>query len=136
MTAPPNLARRMKLLPLGAPPATPPWKEGSTAMEGQAPGTGDRPLAEAHVHFHRGEYDKAETLYSAYIHQCTCADRGAHAAPHCSREDLATAYNNRGQIKYLRVDFYEAVDDYTAAIEALPQFEDTSMTLWKISRKC
>ncbi|XP_068959114.1 tetratricopeptide repeat protein 32 isoform X8 [Petaurus breviceps papuanus] len=37
--------------------------------------------------------------------------------------DLATAYNNRGQIKYLRVDFSEAVEDYTAAIGALPRFE-------------
>lgn len=41
----------------------------------------------------------------------------------CSPEDLATAYNNRGQIKYLRVDFYEAMDDYTRAIEVRPSFE-------------
>ncbi|XP_027711432.1 tetratricopeptide repeat protein 32 isoform X1 [Vombatus ursinus] len=40
-----------------------------------------------------------------------------------SPEDLATAYNNRGQIKYLRVDFHEAVDDYSAAIQTLPHFE-------------
>ncbi|VFV47369.1 tetratricopeptide repeat protein 32 [Lynx pardinus] len=41
----------------------------------------------------------------------------------CSPEDLATAYNNRGQIKYLRVDFYEAMDDYTSAIRVQPTFE-------------
>ncbi|XP_053444616.1 tetratricopeptide repeat protein 32 isoform X2 [Nycticebus coucang] len=41
----------------------------------------------------------------------------------CSPEDLATAYNNRGQIKYFRVDFYEAMDDYTSAIEVQPTFE-------------
>lgn len=41
----------------------------------------------------------------------------------CSPEDLATAYNNRGQIKYFRVDFYEAMDDYTSAIEVQPNFE-------------
>ncbi|XP_072175071.1 uncharacterized protein [Diadema setosum] len=29
---------------------------------------------------------------------------------------LATALNNRGQIKYQRVDFDEAVDDYTLAL--------------------
>ncbi|XP_062840127.1 tetratricopeptide repeat protein 32 isoform X2 [Anolis carolinensis] len=40
-----------------------------------------------------------------------------------SCHDMATALNNRGQIKYLRVDFYEAMDDYTAAIEAQPDFE-------------
>lgn len=36
---------------------------------------------------------------------------------------LATAYNNRGQIKYLRVDFHEAVEDYTSAIEQDSRFE-------------
>lgn len=36
---------------------------------------------------------------------------------------MATAYNNRGQIKYFRVDFYEAMDDYTSAIEVQPDFE-------------
>nr|XP_045740100.1 tetratricopeptide repeat protein 32 isoform X2 [Mirounga angustirostris] len=40
-----------------------------------------------------------------------------------SPEDLATAYNNRGQIKYCRVDFYEALDDYTAATQVRPTFE-------------
>lgn len=41
----------------------------------------------------------------------------------CQAADLATAYNNRGQIKYFRVDFYEAVDDYTSAIQAKSEFE-------------
>lgn len=36
---------------------------------------------------------------------------------------MATAYNNRGQTKYFSVDFYEAMDDYTSAIEILPNFE-------------
>ncbi|XP_038416778.1 tetratricopeptide repeat protein 32 isoform X3 [Canis lupus familiaris] len=48
-------------------------------------------------------------------------DRHFHVK--CSPEDLATAYNNRGQIKYFRVDFYEAMDDYTSAIEVQPTFE-------------
>ncbi|XP_066269353.1 tetratricopeptide repeat protein 32-like [Branchiostoma lanceolatum] len=39
----------------------------------------------------------------------------------CERiQDLVTAYNNRGQIKYMRVDFDEAVEDYTAAIGVAP----------------
>lgn len=37
--------------------------------------------------------------------------------------DLASAFNNRGQIKYFRVDFNEAVEDYTSAIKANCQFE-------------
>ncbi|XP_072481318.1 tetratricopeptide repeat protein 32 [Notamacropus eugenii] len=92
-------------------------------MEGQPPGGNEGPLAEAHAHFLRGEHDEAEALYSAYIRQCACADRGACTDPSCTLQDLATAYNKRGQIKYLRVDFYEAVEDYTAAIRALPRFE-------------
>ncbi|XP_032998810.1 tetratricopeptide repeat protein 32 isoform X2 [Lacerta agilis] len=49
--------------------------------------------------------------------------RDAHAAFRERRQDLATAFNNRGQIKYLKVDFYEAMEDYTSAIEAWPEFE-------------
>lgn len=41
----------------------------------------------------------------------------------CNAQDLAIAYNNRGQVKYLRVDFYEAMDDYTSAIQINSQFE-------------
>lgn len=41
----------------------------------------------------------------------------------CEAGKLATAYNNRGQIKYLRVDFHEAVEDYTSAIQIDSQFE-------------
>ncbi|NXS55442.1 TTC32 protein, partial [Brachypteracias leptosomus] len=37
--------------------------------------------------------------------------------------DLATALNNRGQIKYFRVEFAAAMEDYTAAIECHPGFE-------------
>ncbi|XP_020823125.1 tetratricopeptide repeat protein 32 [Phascolarctos cinereus] len=92
-------------------------------MDGQPPRGGDGPLAEAHAHFRSGEHDEAEALYSAYIRQCVCAAGGARAGPPYSPEDLATAYNNRGQIRYLRVDFYEAVDDYSAAIQTLPHFE-------------
>lgn len=41
----------------------------------------------------------------------------------CEAINVATAYNNRGQIKYLRVDFYEAIEDYTSAIQADSHFE-------------
>lgn len=41
----------------------------------------------------------------------------------CEANKLATAYNNRGQIKYLRVDFSEATEDFTAAIATDSCFE-------------
>lgn len=44
-------------------------------------------------------------------------------SPRSAGRDLATALNNRGQIKYLRVEFAAAVEDYTAAIECQPGFE-------------
>ncbi|NWV59868.1 TTC32 protein, partial [Malurus elegans] len=37
--------------------------------------------------------------------------------------DLATALNDRGQVRYLRVEFAAAVQDFTAAIECQPGFE-------------
>ncbi|XP_028653244.2 tetratricopeptide repeat protein 32 [Erpetoichthys calabaricus] len=58
---------------------------------------------------------EADRLYTQFIE--VCKDRG------CSVEDLAIAYNNRGQVKYLRVDFYEAMDDYTSAITINKHFE-------------
>ncbi|KAJ7408453.1 WD repeat-containing protein 35 [Willisornis vidua] len=40
-----------------------------------------------------------------------------------AHRDLATALNDRGQVRYLRVEFAAAVRDYTAAIECQPGFE-------------
>uniref|UniRef100_A0A8D0BKG3 Tetratricopeptide repeat domain 32 n=1 Tax=Salvator merianae TaxID=96440 RepID=A0A8D0BKG3_SALMN len=73
-------------------------------------------LSAAHTQFRDRQFDKAEQLYSCYIEHCACSKPDAY-------HDLATALNNRGQIKYLRVDFYEAMDDYTAAIKIQPDFE-------------
>ncbi|KAM4867810.1 tetratricopeptide repeat protein 32 [Thomomys bottae] len=82
-------------------------------------------LSLAQAHFDRGEFTEAEALYSAYILQCAPAASaiGECSGSKCCPEDLATAYNNRGQIKYFRVEFYEAMDDYTAAIGVQPNFE-------------
>ncbi|XP_030303759.1 tetratricopeptide repeat protein 32 [Calypte anna] len=55
----------------------------------------------------------AEELYSRFIARCPA---GAH-------RDLATALNNRGQVRYFRVEFAAAMEDYTAAIECQPGFE-------------
>nr|XP_020012168.1 tetratricopeptide repeat protein 32 isoform X2 [Castor canadensis] len=93
-------------------------------MEGKQNHESHATLALAQAHFEKGEFAEAEELYSAYIRQCACvAPIGESPESKCSPEDLATAYNNRGQIKYFRVDFYEAMDDYTSAIEVQPDFE-------------
>ncbi|XP_069661838.1 tetratricopeptide repeat protein 32 [Haliaeetus albicilla] len=63
----------------------------------------------------------AEELYSRFIARCG-GPAGGTAPPGAGR-DLATALNDRGQIKYLRVEFAAAVEDYTAAIECQPGFE-------------
>ncbi|KAG8124308.1 hypothetical protein E2320_019616 [Naja naja] len=54
-------------------------------------------LAAAHEHFEGRQHERAEELYSQYIHHCACST--------------------------MRVEFYEAMDDYTSAIQAQPDFE-------------
>nr|KAG8541847.1 hypothetical protein GDO81_028147 [Engystomops pustulosus] len=58
----------------------------------------------------------------------------------CSTDELAVAYNNRGQIKYFRVDFYEAIDDYTEAIRVNPKFEvpyyNRGLILYRLGECC
>ena len=39
------------------------------------------------------------------------------SSAHSSREELVDAYNSRGHIRYLWVEFDEAITDYSAAIE-------------------
>ncbi|OXB54186.1 hypothetical protein ASZ78_010442 [Callipepla squamata] len=69
-------------------------------------------LAAAHAQLEARQLAAAEELYSRFI-----------AGGAGSGRDHATALNNRGQIKYLRVEFDAAVEDYTAAIESQPAFE-------------
>ncbi|XP_007253973.3 tetratricopeptide repeat protein 32 [Astyanax mexicanus] len=73
-------------------------------------------LKEAHLQFNSGNFHQAEELYTQFINTCTTTGE-------CDANELAIAYNNRGQVKYFRVDFYEAMDDYTAAIKVDRQFE-------------
>nr|XP_020639911.1 tetratricopeptide repeat protein 32 [Pogona vitticeps] len=81
------------------------------------PGGASDLLLAVHAQFRERQFERAEELYSRYLENCACSGGSKDSC------DLATALNNRGQIKYLRVDFYEAMDDYTAAIEAKPDFE-------------
>ncbi|XP_073424382.1 tetratricopeptide repeat protein 32 isoform X2 [Dendrobates tinctorius] len=72
-------------------------------------------LHTANAELEQHHLEAAEELYDKVIERCQ-RDR-------CSTEELSVAYNNRGQIKYFRVDFYEAMDDYTEAIRVNPKFE-------------
>ncbi|XP_028858635.1 tetratricopeptide repeat protein 32 [Denticeps clupeoides] len=74
-------------------------------------------LQQAHVEFGQKNFTRAEALYSRFISACAAQPRK------CDAGDLSVALNNRGQIKYLRVDFYEAMEDHTAAVEADGEFE-------------
>ncbi|CAL8315262.1 unnamed protein product [Boreogadus saida] len=72
-------------------------------------------LANAHSEFRKRNFELAEELYTKFISSCL------HKRE-CAAGDLAAAYNSRGQIRYLRVDFTEAMDDYTEAIGVDPRF--------------
>ncbi|XP_075606670.1 tetratricopeptide repeat protein 32 isoform X2 [Balearica regulorum gibbericeps] len=76
-------------------------------------------LAAAQAQLAARRLSAAEELYSRFIARCA----GPGSAPAGVGRDLATALNNRGQIKYLRVEFAAAMEDYTAAIECQPGFE-------------
>ncbi|KAJ7988053.1 hypothetical protein DPEC_G00319650 [Dallia pectoralis] len=73
-------------------------------------------LERAHVEFNKRDFDQAEHLYTKYLASCVQTRQ-------CDARDIATAYNNRGQIKYFRVDFHEAIEDYTSAIKSNCHFE-------------
>ncbi|XP_026196570.1 tetratricopeptide repeat protein 32 [Anabas testudineus] len=73
-------------------------------------------LEHAHSEFKKQNHKQAEELYTKFISSCS-------QSRDCEAINVATAYNNRGQIKYLRVDFYEAIEDYTSAIQADSHFE-------------
>lgn len=73
-------------------------------------------LEDAQSEFKKQNFKQAEELYTKFISSCL-------RSRECEAGDLATAYNNRGQIKYFRVDFHEAVEDYTSALQADSQFE-------------
>ncbi|KAM8809163.1 tetratricopeptide repeat protein 32 [Eudromia elegans] len=71
-------------------------------------------LAAAHARLAARELAAAEELYGRFI---------ARSAPGGAGRDLATALNNRGHLKYLRVEFAAAMEDYAAAIASQPDFE-------------
>ncbi|XP_042659209.1 tetratricopeptide repeat protein 32 isoform X2 [Tyto alba] len=91
-------------------------------------------LAAAEAQAARGRLAAAEELYSRCIARWAGNVPGPGGAgpagtaarppsPRSARRDLATALNDRGRVRYLRVEFAAAMEDYTAAIECLPAFE-------------
>ena len=56
-----------------------------------------------------GRLDEAFELYTKFIEE--------HIHEQKSVKALVEAYNNRGQIKYRRVDFDGAIEDYTSALK-------------------
>ncbi|XP_075940712.1 tetratricopeptide repeat protein 32 [Anarhichas minor] len=73
-------------------------------------------LEYAHSEFKTQNFKRAEELYTKFISSCA-------QFRDCEASSLASAYNSRGQIKYLRVDFNEAVEDFTSAIETDSRYE-------------
>ncbi|AWP20160.1 putative tetratricopeptide repeat protein 32 [Scophthalmus maximus] len=73
-------------------------------------------LEHANSEFEQKNFKQAEELYTQFISSCL-------QSRVCEARHLATAYNNRGQIKYFRVDFQEAVEDYSSAVQADCQSE-------------
>lgn len=112
---------------------------GKPAMQREAAAGGSAELlAAAHALFAARRFEAAEELYGRFIAggagyggegrgwvRDTTLPTALTAAlsPRRTGRDLATALNNRGQIKYLRVDFDAAMEDYTAAIQSQPAFE-------------
>ncbi|XP_006001169.1 tetratricopeptide repeat protein 32 [Latimeria chalumnae] len=80
-------------------------------------------LEEANREFSNKNYEEAEELYTKFVTACSCVREKSGFGDKCSAKDLAIAYNNRGQIKYFRVDFYDAMEDYTLAIQVKEDFE-------------
>ncbi|XP_041453445.1 tetratricopeptide repeat protein 32-like [Lytechinus variegatus] len=77
---------------------------------------------EANNYFTNGNLRMAEIKYSSFI------DDSIHRLSTLEREDnelllkVASALNDRGQIKYRRVDFDDAIEDYTLALQHKPDF--------------
>ncbi|CAH1248365.1 TTC32 [Branchiostoma lanceolatum] len=81
---------------------------------------------QAEQEFAGQSFEAAEKQYTDFIRGCERRKgeggevKAAYAESRERIPNLVTAYNNRGQIKYMRVDFDEAVEDYTAAIGVAP----------------
>lgn len=75
-------------------------------------------------------YDRAKVLQSngCYSDALKELDKLIQLAEQCKEQSeslkrlLSCAWNDRGHLKYLQVDFYNAISDYTRAIELSKDF--------------
>ena len=63
-----------------------------------------------------GELESSFKTFTSFINSQTTSHHREHLT------ELADAFNSRGHIKYLRVEFDEAIEDYTEAIKIDPNF--------------
>ncbi|XP_021371502.1 tetratricopeptide repeat protein 32-like [Mizuhopecten yessoensis] len=71
----------------------------------------------------KGNRDKALEQYTQFINLTCRNDRSNYSK--YMKEKLALAYNNRGFLRYLRVDFDEAIEDYTRSVSLDPDLAVT-----------
>ncbi|XP_041361605.1 tetratricopeptide repeat protein 32-like [Gigantopelta aegis] len=86
----------------------------------------DELFQEAESNEKLGNVDEAFTLYTKFIENaCVCLNNlNEHNEKIALQKKLALAYNNRGLIQYKKVNFHEAIDDYTHSLQfdlQLPQ---------------
>lgn len=68
------------------------------------------------------DYSAAKETYSDCICQLKMELETVQECQHVKlHELLSVAYNDRGLVKYFKVDFYGAMDDYSRALEFNPQ---------------
>lgn len=75
----------------------------------------DEDYNQANILLAEGQRQQALQHYNAFIDNWK-AEYDASGVI-INADKLAMAYNNRGQLHYLNVDFYLAIDDYTQAIK-------------------
>ncbi|PIK54186.1 putative tetratricopeptide repeat protein 32 [Apostichopus japonicus] len=83
-----------------------------------------RLLQEGEEFFKLGKMKFAEEKFSEVIVKAEEKMKGGQTSLDSKKwmDLLGNAYNHRGQIKYLRVDFDEAIEDYTQALGQCPDF--------------
>jgi tetratricopeptide (TPR) repeat protein len=70
-------------------------------------------------HFQQAEIFRLEGKLEASLEEYT---KALEATPKEDKARISLIYNNRGNAKYRLVNFMDAIDDYSKAIEANPSF--------------
>jgi len=75
----------------------------------------EKKLAFADECFHAKQYVQADNCYTEIINNSSSAVGGDLNDQ--TRKTLCQCFNNRGQLRYLQVDFDKAIDDYTECLK-------------------